>query len=118
MRLSDIKGEKALDVVADLIEPVAEIMCDKEISKLRHEKGKRTKAISLAIKNHKKAVMTILATLDGKTVEEYQCDVLSLPKQLLEIINDPAMFELFTSQSQEIKTPSGSVTENITVKEN
>ena len=115
MRLSDIKGEKALDVVADLIEPVAEIMCDKEISEIRKQEGGRIKAISLAIKNHKSAVMSILAALNGQTVEEYakECNVLSLPKQLLDIINDPAMFDLFTSQNQETSTPSGSAMENI-----
>ena len=32
MKLSDIKGERALDVLADMIEPVAEIMGDKEIA--------------------------------------------------------------------------------------
>ena len=30
MKLSDIKGERALDVLADLIDPVAEIMADKD----------------------------------------------------------------------------------------
>lgn len=121
MKLSEIKGEKALDAVADLIEPVAEIMCDKEISDIRKQKdGGKVKAISLAIKKHKSAVMSILATLNDQTVEEYakECNVLSLPKQLLDIINDPAMFDLFSSQNQETSTPSGSAMENIKAGKN
>ena len=114
MKLSEIKGEKALDTIAELIEPVAEIICDAEIAKTRKQEGGRVKAISIAIKNHKSAVMSILAALNGQTVEEYakECNVLSLPKQLLDIINDPVMFDLFTSQNQETLTPSGSAMEN------
>ena len=98
MKLSDIKGEKALDVLADIIEPISEIMADKEVAKTTRS-SKRSKAISLALKNHKAAVIQILAALDGKDVSEYECNLLSLPKQILDIVNDPAVIELFTSQT-------------------
>lgn len=117
MKLSEVKGEKALDMFADLIEPVSEIIADKEVAgELR--KGKKAKAISIAIKKHKQAVMLMLATLDGKPVEEYECNILSLPKKMLDIINDPAIFELFTSQGQEKQTTSGSAMESTTASEN
>ena len=32
MRLSDIKGEEALDMLADLLEPIVELATDKEIT--------------------------------------------------------------------------------------
>lgn len=119
MKLSEVKGEKALDMLADLIEPVSAIMADKEVTGMIR-KGKRAKAISAAIKKHKKEVLEVMATLNGKSVKEYEkeCNILSLPKQVLDIINDPAIFELFTSQSQETKTPSGSATENTVVDGN
>ena len=119
MKLSEVKGEQALDMFADLIEPVADIAKDKDFSKIL-KSGNKPAAIKIAIKNHKPAVMSIMATLEGKTVEEYvkECNIFSLPKKILEIINDPAIFELFTSQGQETPTPSGSVTANITAKEN
>lgn len=117
MRLSEIKGERALDVIADIIEPISEIMADKEVAKTMRS-GKKSKAISLAIKNHKKAVVEVLAALDGKSVDEYECNILSLPKQILDIVNDPAVIELFTSQTQQTSTPFGSATENIVVSEN
>jgi hypothetical protein len=111
MKLSEVKGEKALDMLADLIEPIMEIIEDKEVSKIlksRYNKDKADstkiilgRAVSAAIKNHKKAVITILATLDDIPVDQYECNLLSLPKKMMDIINDPAIFDLFTSQSQE-----------------
>lgn len=98
MRLSEVKGERALDVLADIIEPISEIIADKEVAKTLRS-GKKSKAVSLAIKNHKKAVIEVLAALDGKSVNEYECNLLSLPKQVLDIVNDPAVIELFTSQT-------------------
>ena len=34
MRLSDVKGERTLDVIADIIDPIANIAEDKEASEL------------------------------------------------------------------------------------
>ena len=98
MKLSEYQGEAALDILADLIEPAGEIMSDKEIGEVF--KKNRFKAIGLAIKNHKKAVMQILATMDGVPVEEYKCNVFSLPVKILEILNDPEMIQLFQYQGQ------------------
>lgn len=126
MKLSEVKGEKALDMFADLIEPITEILDDKEIAKIwknrKAKDGQSTKTVlgkivSAAIKNHKQAVISILATLDDVPVEKYECNILSLPKKLLDILNDPAIFELFTSQGQETQTPSGSAMANITESE-
>ena len=112
MKLSEYQGEAALDVLADLIEPVGEIMSDKEIGKVF--KKNRPKAIALAIKKHKKAVIQIMATMDGVSVEEYKCNVLTLPVKILEILNDPALVQLFTYQGQTGGAKSsGSVSENI-----
>ena len=98
MKLSEYQGEAALDLLADLIEPAGEIMSDKEIGEVF--KKNRFKAIGMAIKNHKKAVMQILATMDGVPVDEYKCNVFSLPVKILEILNDPEMIQLFQYQGQ------------------
>ena len=112
MKLSEYQGEAALDILADLIEPAGEIMADKKIGEVF--KDNRFKAIGMAIKNHKKAVMQILATMDGVSVDEYKCNVFSLPVKILEILNDPALIQLFTYQGQtgDAKS-SGSASENI-----
>ena len=111
MKLSEYQGEAALDILADLIEPAGEIMSDKEIGEVFKEN--RFKAIGLAIKNHKKAVMQILATMDGVPVDEYKCNVFSLPVKILELLNDPEMIQLFQYQGQTgDANSSGSASEN------
>ena len=112
MKLSEYQGEAALDIFADLIEPAGEIMSDKEIGEVFKEN--KFKAIGLAIKNHKKAVMQILATMDGVPVEEYNCNVFTLPVKILELLNDPDLVQLFTYQGQMgDANSSGSASENI-----
>ena len=112
MKLSEIKGEQALDVLADLIDPVSEIVADKEIYSAVKAKVPSLKVAKLAIKAHKKAVISILAILDGADPEQYQPNIFELPKKLMEIINDPMVEELFTSQSQPITgASSGSAME-------
>ena len=112
MKLSEYQGEAALDILADLIEPVGEIMTDKEIGEVF--KKNRFKAIGLAIKNHKKAVMQIMSTIDGVPVEEYKCNVFTLPVKILELLNDQDIVQLFTYQGQTGgANSSGSASENI-----
>jgi len=109
MKLSDMKGEKALDALADVLEPVAEIVSDKEVVRL-FKGDNRVRAISCAIKKHKKAVITILAITEGENPDTYEPNILSLPAKALEILNDTALMSLFQSQSQTDKTSSGSAT--------
>ena len=98
MKLSEYQGEAALDILAELIEPAGEIMSDKQIGDVFKEN--RFKAIGLAIRNHKKAVIQIMATMDGVPVDEYKCNVFTLPVKILELLNDPALVQLFTYQGQ------------------
>ena len=111
MKLSEYQGEEALDILADLIEPAGEIMSDKEIGEVF--KKNRFKAIGLSIKNHKKAVMQIMATMDGVPVDEYKCNAFTLPVKIIEILNDPDLVQLFTYQGQTgDANSSGSASEN------
>ena len=112
MKLSEYQGEAALDLLADLIEPAGEIMSDKESGEVF--KKNRFKAIGMAIKNHKNAVMQIMAAMDGVPVEEYKFNVFTLPLKILGILNDPDMIQFFTYQGQTgDANSSGSVSANI-----
>ena len=118
MRLSDFKGEEALDVLADIIEPLANIIADEEIQKLN--KQENTPLIAMvkpAIKNHKKDLIEILARLENQPVEQYEknMSLLTLPKQVMELLNDPEVQSLFQSQGKSEITSlasSSSATEN------
>ena len=98
MKLSDIKGERALDVLADMIEPVAEIMGDKEIAAVLQSGKAPAKAIKLSLKNHKKAVLAMMAAIDGEDPETYEPSLFVIPKRLLDLLNDPEVQRLFASQ--------------------
>ena len=124
MRLSDYKGEEALDVLADIIEPLTYILSDDEIQQLQKSEVPQPiiKFVKPAIKNHKKELIQILARLNNEAPEEYEqkVNLITLPMQVLELINDPEIQSLFQSQSQIQLTPlasSGSVTENTEAEE-
>ena len=124
MRLSDYKGEEALDVLADIIEPLANIIADAEIQEL--SKKPNTPIIAMvkpAIKNHKGDLITILARLENVPVEEYRktMNLLTLPKQVMELLNDPEVQNLFFSQGESQVTSlasSSSAMENTEAEKN
>lgn len=117
-RLSEYKDEQALDLLADLIEPASCIIADENVAEAL-KAGKRMAAVKTAIKGHKPEVMELLAVMEGVPVEEYHCNVLTVPMRLLEILNDEELMAVFTSQVQEIKgkESSGPVMEIIKGKE-
>lgn len=94
MKLSEYKNEQALDILADILEPSAKIFSDKDVKKA-FETGDKIKGIKAAIKTHKTEIIEILAVLDGVPVAEYECNVLTLPIKLLEILNDTDLMSFF-----------------------
>ena len=117
MKLSEFRDEKALDVLADLLDPATEILADPEVKMMVQSGQPKLKIIKPIIKNHKKAVIEILAILDDVPVEDYHVTVFSLPLKLLEVLNDPHLMELFQSQGQTNDQPtSGSASENTEVE--
>ena len=114
MKISEFKNEKALDVLADLIDPLSVILTDDEIKRVYKEEKSKLKLIKTLLKTHKAEIIQILAILDDTPVEDYKVNVLTLPVKLMEVLNDPTIQELFTSQGQEnTETSSGSATESI-----
>ena len=116
MKLSDIKGEKALEVLGDIIEPICEIAADDGIKKVKERKGaKNVDVAAYIIKQHRHAVISILASVNLKSYEEYleEINLVKLPMDVLELINDPQVLHLFQLQSQNPTEDSfGSATEN------
>ena len=117
MKLSEYRGDDALEVLAELLEPAVEILADADIAAAWRDKNpnktrgqKQLKAVSIAIKKHKEAVIAILAALDHETPDEYRekINVVTLPKKLLEVLNDKDLRNFFTSQEQTKGEPSGS----------
>lgn len=124
MRLSDYKGEAALDKLADIIEPLTQLFSIPELQELA--KDDNTPPIAYAkpiLKNGKKEIIEILASLNNEPVEEFKSKLtlFTLPAMVLEFINDPEVQALFQSQHQEVVTSmpiSGAVMENTGAEEN
>lgn len=110
MKLSDIKGDKVLDVIADIIVPIANIASDEKASGIFSRKPlpqgvtakdfivERVKgSIPALIKNHKEDLITILAAIGGVTKEEYAADLTlaSLLKDFTELLTDEEFLALF-----------------------
>ena len=93
MKLSDYKNEDAVEVIADIIEPLSVIFTDEEI---KNEKN-RMKAIAKALKKYKKEVIQILARIDGVSVDKYECNALTLPIKVLEVMNDKEVQDFLES---------------------
>ena len=123
MKLSDYKGEAALDVLADIIEPLTLVMADDEIQKLAKAKAPVLKFVKPALKNHKKEIIEILARIENEPIDEYKekVSVFTLPVQILDLLNEPEVQKLFQSQAQIPVTPLASSTpamENTEAAEN
>lgn len=93
-KLSEIKGEEALDVLAEIIEPAAQIFTDENVKKALKSES-RIKAAKIILKDHKKAILTLMAALEETPVEEYKPTLLALPALILGVLNDPELQSLF-----------------------
>ena len=126
MRLSDIKGDRVFDVIADIIDPIANIASDETASALfKREKlpeGMTAKsfllkrarmAVPALLKGHKSDIITVLSTIEGVSAEDYRASLTlaKLMKDTAELMTDEAFGELFISAQS--GTSSGSAQENI-----
>ena len=128
MRLSDIKGDRVLEVIADIIDPIANIAEDEEASNLfRREKlpegmtaksfllKRARKSLPVLLKGHKSDIIEILSAIEGTSPESYSgaLNLVKLIKDCTGILTDDAFAQLFISaQGQTGKAPSGSAPEN------
>lgn len=112
MRLSDIKGERTLEVIADIIDPIANIAEDEETSALfKREKlpegmtakkfllQRARKSAPALLKGHKEDIISILAAIDGTSPDEYAgtLNLVKLIKDTVDLLTDEAFGTLFIS---------------------
>ena len=132
MKLSDIKGERTLDVIAEIIEPIANIAADQTAAALfqrqRCQKGKKPKEFMLErvkksapalIKGHREDIVQLLAALAGVTPEAYaeSLNLFKLTSDIVDLMTDPEFLGLFPSAETETDAAvSGSASENTTVQ--
>lgn len=125
MKLSDIQGERVFDVIADIIDPIANIAEDDAASALfKREKlpdgmtvkqfatQRVRKALPALLKGHKGDIIAILASIEGVSAERYKgaLNLVKLMRDATELLTDDAFSALFLS-AQSGKS-SGSAQEN------
>ena len=117
MKFNELKNEQSIEALADMFEPIIEIASDDEV-KLAARADNKLLTVKLILKKHSRAIFELMAITDGVPVDEYECNVLTLPTKLLELFERPEFKFLFPSQSQKTEeTYSGSATENTKAKE-
>lgn len=125
MKLSQIKGDRVIEVIADIIDPISNIATDKKASELfsraKLPEGadpkefviKRIKkSAPYLLKEHKADIVAILAAVAGESYEEYaeKLTIVKLLQDFTELLNDEDFKALFFSaQSGNV---SGSASEN------
>lgn len=116
-KFSDYKGEEALDLWMDLLDPITEIMADKSIGEMRDKNRSDTANMTAMakelIKGHKKEVETILLRIDPTPLTG-----LNILTRLISLVNELTKSEDakdFFGIAEETETPkeySGPVMEN------
>lgn len=114
MRLSEVKGPQAIEVIADLVEPVAEI-AQSDGFKGMFEKRElpegmeptefflsRVKAsLPKLLKENEPQLVAILAAVNGKEPKEYEADMTpySVLADAMALITDKAFVDFLSSLS-------------------
>ena len=114
-RLSDYKGEAAIDLWADLLESASVIFTDPEVRKaLDAPKAEIAKNM---LKLHRKEVCDMLLTIDKTPIDGLNI-LIRLVSLLNEISSDPDLADFFDLRGQNAtKTSSGSAMGNTRAKE-
>lgn len=125
MRLSDIKEDRTLEVIAEVIDPICNIAEDDEASAMfRREKlpegmepkkfllARARKSLPVLLKKHKGDIIAILAAIEGVPPEEYKraLGMVKLLNDIVDLLADEAFTELFISAQG--GNSSGSAQEN------
>lgn len=103
MKLSEVKGERVFDVMADLIEPLCNLATDKDVKALLKKRNcpkgmnprdfmlKRVRqAVPSIIRNHKDDAIDILCIIGGIEREEYLkgMTLMSLWEDVMDLAGD------------------------------
>lgn len=100
--ITELKNEQATALIADLIEPAAEIFADEDFKDALKED--KLKAVKLLMKNHGEALLTMLAILDGVPRKDYSVNAVDIIKKSLAVLNDKELLSAFTLQEQTVES--------------
>lgn len=131
MKLSDIKGDRVLDVIADIIDPIANMVQDKDVAAMFKREAvpdgmeardffakRMRKGLPVLLKSHKADIIAVMAAIEGVTPEQYAVS-LDFPKlftDVMELVTDDAFLDfLSSSETGKGADASGSASANFEV---
>ena len=107
MKLSELKGERAVEVIADLIAPITNIARDADNLKLFHNKlqdGETVRdagirlfqeRIPVLVKTHKTDILDIISAVNG--CDGAEMSILDIVNSLVDLSNDKEFMSFFLS---------------------
>lgn len=114
-KLSDYKDEEAIDLWADLLEPITIIIKDPAIQEIKDKPP--AEIAKILIGAHKTEVTEILLRIDPTPLTGLNL-IVRVIDVIMEIENSPEIMSFFdSSEPSEEQTSSGSATENTKAKE-
>lgn len=112
MKLSDIKGDRVFDVIADIIDPIANMVQDKDVAAIFKREAvpdgmeardffakRMRKGLPVLLKSHKADIIAVMAAIEGVTPGQYAAS-LDLPKlftDVMELVTDDAFLDFLSS---------------------
>ena len=112
MRLSDIKGDRVLDVIADTIDPIANMVQDKDVAAMFKREAvpegmdardffaaRMRKGVPALLKGHKSDIIAVLAAVEGVAPGQYAAslDLAKLFTDVMELLTDDAFVDFLSS---------------------
>ena len=125
MRLSDIKDDCAIEVIVNILDPIANIADDDEIAAIFRQEilsdgmtagefpmNRTIRSAPIILEKHRADIIAILAEIDGVSSEKYinARDPVNLMEDCSTLLADESFISLFTSAQS--GTRSGSARAN------
>lgn len=116
MRLSEVRGDRTLDVIAGIIGPLVAISANEKVMELFERRdvpegmtketffaNRLAKAVPSLVRDNKDELIEVMAVLDGVTPDEYRAS-LSMPKLLqdvYELVTDRELMAFLAPSEQQ-----------------
>lgn len=113
-KLSDYKNEEAIELWADLFDPIVDVVGDEKIAEMLHSKKPPVIIAKEILKTYKEQVQQILLRIDPTPLDGLNI-VLRLVELINEIGNDPTIQSFFdlSADTKKDEASFGSAMENI-----
>ena len=97
--LSEVRGEAALELLADVMEPASVILDDAEVREAFRVGKNRIRTAAIVLKRHKKEMLEILAAVNMTPVEDYRPNPYEVMRSTINVLSDPGLTDFFGSQA-------------------